>query len=337
MNLQDLYQQSHETAAHRIWVFSDLQQSDPALAESCLDLALVDMRRVGMAFSHLWYLGDATEGRDPKRTLRMTAMQVEKLGALDIPLRFVMGNHDLDLTTQQPSGISPVLTTYDTFRRVPGWRTTDSPTDFAFTEVYGDVLVVFLSDHVSPENRWFATQQELRGEFPGEHPHGLEAYQALRRQMAEWPGPVLIAGHYAFPGGARGTPEGGPQERLLPLPENVKLILHGHSHLGDWKWGKEKASHRLSGVNWHRVHQANISSLDRRRGSQTRSAVLHLQPGGGVALFFRDHEDGCWSDVFLTDRTAPRSRSDLSTQLHAEQDSTAGTELDRWRRQHEDG
>jgi calcineurin-like phosphoesterase family protein len=333
MNLQNLYDQSRETARHRIWVFSDLQQYDPALAEECLTLALDDMQTVGIDVTHLWYLGDATEGRDPEHTRRMTDLQVERLGGLNIPLRFVMGNHDLDATRNLSPGTTPVLPAYDAFRQVPGWRTTKTPQDPAFTETLGDALVVFLSDHVSPENRWFATQQEIRGEVPGDYPHDLAVYRDLRQRMADWDGPVILAGHYAFPGGARGTPQGGPLEGLLPLPENVKLILHGHSHIGDWLWGKKDAHQRLSWVDWHEVPQANISSLDRRRGSQTRSAVLHLQPDGTLALFFRDHEDGRWSDAFFTDTAAPRSHSDLSIQTHAEKKSLEGTDFDRWQQQ----
>lgn len=335
MNLQDLYKQSCETAAHRIWAFSDLQQSDPAIAEECLAIALEDMQQIGMDFSHIWYLGDAMEGgRDPEGTRQMTEMQVERLGDLKIPLRFVMGNHDLDATRHLPVGSKPVLPAYEKFRAVPGWRTTESPLDFAFTESYGDTLVVFLSDHLSLENRWFATQQEIRGEFPEEYSHEIEEYQSLRNEMAEWKGTVILAGHYAFPGGARGTPEGGLLERFLPLPDTVKLILHGHSHIGDWVWGKAKTHQRISWVDWHAVPQANISSLDRRRGSQARSAVLHLHANGTLALFFRDHEDGQWSDVFFTDSTAPRTHSDRSIQHHTQRKSIEGTGLERWQKQH---
>jgi hypothetical protein len=111
-------------------------------------------------------------------------------------------------------------------------------------------------------------------------------------------------------------------------------VLHGHAHLGDWRWGKRHTYQRIGWIDWHAVPQANISSLDRRRGSQTRSAVLHLHADGTLALFFRDHEDGEWSDVFLTDTEAPRTPSDLSVRHHAAQDGTAGTDLERWQKQH---
>lgn len=205
------------------------------------------MRAVGADFTRLWYLWDGTEGNDPERSRRMTEMQIEKLGGLEVPLRFVMGNHDLDGTRDLPPGTMPVLTTYDAFRQVPGWRSIETQLDYYFTEIHGEFLVLVLSDHhLSTENRWFATQQQINNEFPEEYPHGLEAYQALRRQIADWSGQVQIAGHYALCGGARGTPPGGPLERLLPLPDPVKLVLHGHSHLGDWRRGKAKTFHRIS-------------------------------------------------------------------------------------------
>ena len=335
MSLHDFYLQSRQSATHQVWTFSDLQQTDPDLAEQCLTIAVEDMKEIGADFTHLWYLGDATEGSNPDHTRRMTDMQVKLLGSLNIPLRFIMGNHDLDPTRGLPPGSTPVLPAYEAFRKVPGWKTTETPMDIAFTEILGETLVVFLSDHVSPDCRWFATQQGICGEFPEEYSHELKVYQQLRKKMADWPGPVVIAGHYAFPGGARGTQEGGLPERLLPLPESVKLVLHGHAHIGDLKWGKKDTYQRVSWVDWHQIPLANISSLDRRRGSQTRSSVLHLQPDGTLALFFRDHEDARWSDALFTDATAPRSRSGISAAFHKERNALQGTDLERWQQQHD--
>ena len=334
MNLHDLYVQSCRGASHRIWIFSDLQQSLPEMAEDCLSIALEDMRDLGLDLTQLWYLGDAMEGRDPDRIARMLTMQVERLGALNLPVRFIMGNHDLDLTNALPAGDAPVLPAYEAFRSVPGWRSTETFTDFYFTEVFGNVLVVFLSDHVAPDNAWRATQQGLRGSHPEAYPHALEAYERLRREMEDWRGPVILAGHYAFPGGARGAPEGGLLERLLPLPDSVKLIFHGHAHTGDWPYGKAKTFQRIGWVDWHAVPQVNVSSLDRTRGSQTRSVVLHMHSDGTMGLFFRDHEDGMWSEAFWIDAAAPRTRSDASIRHHQRRTSFEGTDLSRWQQQH---
>lgn len=332
MSTHELYKWSEERARERIWVFSDLQQSLPELAEDCLSRALADMEAFLPEITRMWYLGDAMEGRDADRTAAMAAMQVEKLGRTGLPLRFVMGNHDLDATSQRPAGTPPVLPTYEAFRKVPGWRTTERFTDFYFTETMGEVLVVFLSDHVAPDNAWIATQHGVRGEAPGSHPHSAADYRLLRQRMAAWRGPVILAGHYAFPGGARG-PREGLLERMLPLPDNVALALHGHAHIGDWPYGKAKTFQRAGWIDWHDIPQVNISSLDRTRGSQTRSAVLHLHADGGMGVFFRDHEDAAWSDVFWTDARAPRRRSDASRTYHQRKTDLSDTELHRW--QHE--
>ncbi len=122
------------SAAARIWVFSDLQQSIPERAERFLDIALDDMRDASLSPSAIWYLGDAVEGRDLCRITDMIQMQVAKLSALHLPLCFVMGNHDLDCTRDLPEGSAPVLPVWDAFRNVSGWKTTATYTEFYFTE-----------------------------------------------------------------------------------------------------------------------------------------------------------------------------------------------------------
>ena len=317
----------------RVWVISDLQQVIPEMAEDCLRRALEDVRELGGAFSSIWYLGDAMEGKEIGRVEEMTAMQVRLLGDIGVPVRFIMGNHDLDCSTALPVGSSPVLPVWEAFRKVPGWRTTASYSDFYFTEVYGEALVVFLSDHVAPDLRWIATQQEVRGAEPGSYSISVEAYQRLHAEMAAWKGPVILAGHYAFPGGARGAPEDGLLTRLLPLPDSVKLILHGHAHTGDWPYGREKTYQRIGWVDWHPVPQVNVSSLDRTRGSQTRSVILDFYANGSLGLFFRDHEDKIWSDAFFLDTRAPRTRSEASERHHGRRTRFDGTALERWRKQ----
>lgn len=332
--ISDLFRQNREDVLARIWIFSDLQQVIPEMAEDCLLRALEDMRELDAGLTHIWYLGDAMEGRDPDRVAEMTAMQVRHLSALGLPLRFIMGNHDLDCTTKLPVGSAPVLPVWEAFRKVPGWKTTTSFTDFYYTESYGDILVVFLSDHVAPDNRWFATQQGLRGEDPDAYPWSLADYQRLRDDIAAWPGTVLIAGHYAFPGGARGAPPDGLLTRLLPLPENVKLIFHGHAHTGDWPYGQQKTFQRIGWVDWHPVPQINVSSLDRTRGSQVRSALFDIGHDGTLSVFFRDHEDKTWSDCFLSDSHAPRTISEASLRHHGRRTRLDGTELEAWKHQH---
>ncbi len=313
----------------RIWAFSDLQQGELDLAERYLDCALADMHDLQLSPTAIWYLGDAVQGHDIDRVTAMTQMQVKKLGALGIPLCFVMGNHDLDCAG---SGTTPVLPGWEAFRKVPGWRTTAQCNDFYFTETYGTVLVVFLSDHIAPDNRWLVRHQKVHGPKPETYEITVEAYHKLRETMVSWKGPVIIAGHYAFPGGARDEPKDGLLCRLLPLPENVKLVLHGHAHIGDWVWAKQHTFQRLGWVHWHNIPQVNVSSLDGLRGSQPRSIVLDLYADGTFGLFFRDHYDRVWSDMYFCDMTAPRSRTKESTQLHSNRNSIAGTPLEAWKK-----
>ena len=332
--IDQIYQMGREKLLKRFWVFSDLQQVLPDMAEECLRIALDDMGEFAPDLSQIWYLGDAMEGKDIDRVSKMTQMQVEALTDFGLPVRYIMGNHDLDCTNPLPANTPPVLPVYEAFKAVPGWRTTKTFTDFYFTESHGDTLVVFLSDHVDPQNRWQATQQGVRGEDPAAYVHTFDDYQKLRNEIADWPGPVIFAGHYAFPGGARGAPPEGLLNQFLPLPDNVKLILHGHAHTGDWPYGREKTFQRIGWVDWHNVPQANISSLDRTRGSQTRSAVLDLYENGTLGLFFRDHEDKIWSDAFLVDAKAPRTASSANLRHHQRRTNLADTALGRWKSQH---
>lgn len=317
------------TPVARIWAFSDLQQGDPATAERYLDIALDDMQDLKLAPTAIWYLGDAVQGSDIDRVTAMTDMQVRKFRALKIPVNFIMGNHDLDCARL---ATPPVLPVWEAFRMVPGWKTTPHYTDFYFTETYGNVMVVFLSDHIAPDNRWFVTHQMVRGPQPETYDVPLEAYHELRETMAAWDGPVIIAGHCAFPGGARDAPEDGLLCRLLPLPDNVKLALHGHAHIGDWVWAKQRTFQRVGWIEWHDIPQVNVSSLDGLRGSQPRSVIFDLYEDGTFGVFFRDHYDRIWSDVYFSDSTAPRSRTQESTQMHARRDSLSGTLRETWKK-----
>lgn len=332
--LDSLFEQSREHSIARIWIFSDLQQALPEMAEDCLARALEDILPLSKGFTHLWCLGDAMEGSQIDRVTRMVQMQVDRLKPLGLPLRFIMGNHDLDCTSRLPPGSTPVLPVWEAFRQVPDWKTTATPDAFWFSETIGPVRVVFLSDHVATDNAWLATQQEVRGEFPDRYPWTLADYQQLRNHIAEWPGPVILAGHYAFPGGPREPPPHGLLHRLLPLPDNVRLHFHGHAHTGDWPYGADKTFQRISTISWHQVQQLNISSLDRTRGSQTRSAILDISRDGNFTVFFRDHEDKTWSDIYICNSQAPRSRTEASTRHHSRRTDLSQTELGKWRAQH---
>ena len=322
------------TPAARIWVFSDLQQRSPDKAEDCMNIALGDMRELDFDLDGIWYLGDAVEGMNRERLQTMIDMQISKLSALGVPLRFVMGNHDLDCSCRAPSGKKPPLPVWEAFRNVPNWKTTAACNDFYFTDTYGDVLTVFLSDHVAPDNRWVATQQEIRGQNPESYDIPQKVFSDLRAYIADWKGPVVLAGHYAFPGGAREPPARGWLNRLLPLPDNVKLVLHGHAHIGDWSCAQAETFQRVTWMKWHNIPQANVSSLDRNRGSQTRSVLFDIYKDGTFGLFFRDHEDRRWTEAFFTDTHAPRTRTATSAQYQKDHPRPENEILNTWLSQH---
>ncbi len=113
--------------------------------------------------------------------------------------------------------------------------------------------------------------------------------------MAEFDGPVAIASHYALPGGQKPS---GLMARLLPLPENVKLMLHGHAHIGDLVWNKDNPWQRDNPVEGHALRQFNISALETLRSPGSHSAVLGLSPSGLFSLRIRCHQERAWLDSF---------------------------------------
>ena len=48
-----LYEESLRRAVHRVWILSDIQQSDPRLTRRCLDVSLADMVSLGNPFDRI--------------------------------------------------------------------------------------------------------------------------------------------------------------------------------------------------------------------------------------------------------------------------------------------
>jgi len=294
------------SVGQRFWVISDLQQHEPAKARACLERAIEDFRACALPCDGIWYLGDGIEGANREALLEMSRMQAELLGRLGLPVRYVMGNHDLDYfrSRRREGEVMPVQAEDFPFRetisRLPGWRTTPAIDDFFFLEDLGQIAVVFLSDHVDPGGAWYTTHGEVRGDAAA-YPHGQEAYDRLRGKIASCGKPVILASHYALSGGAR------PSEllnRLLPLPHNVQLHLHGHSHIGDTVWGGKDCHRKVAGVDNHAIPQVNISSLEDDRGSSIRSVILDIYRDRSFGVWFRNHRSGIWEDAFLTQGNA---------------------------------
>lgn len=132
----------------RVWLISDLQVAEPDEARRCLGSAVEDVTSLGMSLDKTWYLGDGVMETDLERNERVTDVQVKLLERLDCPLRYVMGNHDIDYAKKTGDVSLPL---YETVRSRPSWYTTERPEDFYFVEEFNEHVVLFLSDHVDPE------------------------------------------------------------------------------------------------------------------------------------------------------------------------------------------
>jgi hypothetical protein len=285
-------------AKHRVWIFSDLQQSEPAKARAGLSTAVEDYRRLGLPCDRFWYLGDAIEGDDPSRLEEMAAMHVELLEPLGVPLRYALGNHDLDLLRSGRGVVGlDALPFARTVGGVPGWCTIAGMEQFYFMDELGDYAVVFLSDHAAASGEWASTHGVVHGDAD-RYPHGPEAYEALRREIAACGKPVILAGHYAFAGGNRPS---ALLNRLLPLPDNVLVHFHGHAHIGDAQWAGKDCYRKIGFTEGQPLVQINVSSLENDRGSAVRSVFLEIYEDGGMGVYFRDHDRAAWAELYVMD------------------------------------
>lgn len=275
----------------RIWVISDLQSVDPAEARRCLETAVEDVASLPVEFDRVWYLGDGVSGLDLELNRRVAQLQVELLERLDTPVRYVMGNHDIDHAKETGEVSLPL---YEAVRAHPTWLTTAAPEEFAFTEELGGWTALFLSDHVAPDGRWSVTHGRIWGDAE-RYPHTEADYRAVVERVAGTGNPVVVAGHNAFPGGNRPAEI---QRWFLPLPDTVRLHLYGHAHIGDEEQVAEHAYRTISGIDHHQIPQVDVASLEDRRGDTIRSAVLELHAGGAFGVALRDHDGRRWLESY---------------------------------------
>jgi hypothetical protein len=280
--------------SHRVWVISDLQQSVPAEARRCLTTAVNDFRSLDLPIEQIWYLGDALEGAQLDHLEEMAAMQVEILGSIAVPLRYVLGNHDFDLMRLEKQRRAIFR---DAVLRTPGWRTTDSIESFYFIDRIGDFTVAFFSDHADPRGRWFSTHGVVHGDASA-YPHDAMAYRRARDEIAAVAGPVITCSHYAFAGGNRPS---ALHDLMLPLPANIRLHLYGHAHIGDAAWAGKDLYRKIACVDNHPIVQCDIASLEDGRGSATRSMVLEIYDDRSLGLYFRNHSTRRWEEALLLD------------------------------------
>lgn len=286
---------AREQVLHRVWVLSDLQQSLPAEARRGLTAAVDDFRALAMPCEQFWYLGDAVEGQRLDHLEEMAHMQVQMLGALGVPLKYVLGNHDFDhLRHARPaSGRTAIFR--DAVLTVPNWRTTDTLESFYFFDRLGDITLLFLSDHADPAGRWVSTHGVVHGDRAA-YPHPPEAYRALRDQVAAIDGPVITCSHYAFAGGNRPS---DLHNQMFPLPANVRLHLYGHAHIGDIAWAGKDRFRKIACVDDHPIVQLDVASLEDGRGSAIRSAILEVYRDGSLGIYFRNHTIRAWEECLM--------------------------------------
>ena len=295
--IQNVLESLRSKVAHRVWVLSDLQQAIPAEARRCLTTALEDFRSLELPVEQIWYLGDAVEGARLDHLEEMAAMQVEAFSSFRVPLRYVLGNHDFDLLTKDRGQSGRTAIFRDAVLKVPTWRTTDSIESFYFIDRIGEFTVAFFSDHADPQGRWISTHGTVHGE-QRLYPHNAEAYQRVRDELASVRGPVITCSHYAFAGGNRPS---GLHDLMLPLPENVRLHLYGHAHIGDAVWAGKDLYRKIAAVDDHPIIQCDIASLEDGRGSATRSMILEIYRDRSLGLFFRNHSARRWEEVLVLD------------------------------------
>ena len=283
-------------AKRRFWVFSDLQQSDPDNARRCMETGVRDFLSLRLAVDAVCYLGDSTEGENPDHLREMSDMQVRALARVDAPVFYAMGNHEFDLfrASDRSRVVIPIR---DRIRDEPQWHVTASVRDWLFVADFGDLALALLSDHADESGAWWTTHGVIHGLPEGApDPHGDEAART-RERIAALGKPVFTMSHYPFPGGNREAPL---QAGLLPLPRNAVAHFYGHSHIGDAVWGRENLWRQVSGIDNEPVAQFDIASLENRRGSVVRSAVLEWYGGDRYGVFFRDHTRATWERVHLS-------------------------------------
>ncbi|MDT8390331.1 MAG: metallophosphoesterase [Lentisphaeria bacterium] len=289
-----------ESVQHRVWIMSDLQQSELTVARQCLTEAITDFQLLDMACEQIWYLGDSVQGADLDVVKQMADMQAELLQSLGIPLTFVCGNHEFDpYWCQQdnlplPSSEALEIASRERFMQVPDWRTSERLSDFYFKGTLGDYALFFFPDHAQPQGSWIASGGKIHGDKEA-YPYTIESYKAVTEEIRSIPGPVITAAHNSFAGGLRASPV---LNQMLPLPGNVRAHFYGHSHIGEAYWGGPSCFRKLSTVDTQNIPQIDVAALENHRGDAIRSTILEIYKDGTFGVFLREHCRRRWSDAY---------------------------------------
>ncbi len=273
----------------RVWLISDLQQSEPEKSRRCLYTALDDFESLGLKCDKIWYLGDSVEGSDMEHLDKMTSMQEEAFEKLGIPLCYVLGNHDTDPLPE--SGRVPF---YDMLKHHKEWKCIETCEDYYFFDKIAMFDVLFISDHFAKDFSWRARHGGVY-EDRSKYPHKKEDFEALMKKVEKSGRTTITVSHYSFPGGNRSSNFMG---MFMPIPKNVFMHLYGHAHIGDKVWAGKDAMRKIAWADDSDVPQLDISSLEHGRGNTIRSAFLEIYDDM-VMVLFRDHEKREWTESFL--------------------------------------
>lgn len=248
-----------------VWIISDIHIRSADEAQLILGRATADMKSLDLPLEAVWCLGDMLEGSDLAR-LETAAREARTiLEAMDLPIWYLMGNHDMDLRRVRQ------IERYPFYERVagrPGWHTTRQLRDPCFHADWAGYRVYFLGDHSAGDATWFTSHGSPAG-MADRYPYVPDYFRNLRQEMASVGRGVLIASHYAFPGGQR---PGALHDALLPLPDTVRGHFYGHAHIGDPVWNRDATWQRRFQVRGQEIPEVNVSALESSRSPGSHSA-----------------------------------------------------------------
>ncbi len=294
-----IYRESLKRAKHKIWIFSDLQQAEPKNAKKCLDTCMKDYIALGEKSDMIWFLGDCVEGTDRKKLDTMCTYLEDAFEKLNIPVCFVAGNHDLDYERYGEGGKDRIyIPFYETAKRHPGWYKQADVDEPYFKVQLGDFKFYFFTDHIAKDKVWNTTHGVIHGEK--RRYSNMDKLRKIKEEIEGEKCPVITASHYSFAGGSRASEL---FNNILPLPENVKIHFYGHAHIGDFDWAGDSPYQRISWVKMHDIPQINVSSFENIRGRKCRSVFLHIYEDNSLGIFFRNHDDGVFSECYFPSKT----------------------------------
>ena len=140
------------------------------------------------------------------------------------------------------------------------------------------------------------------------YPYGDDHFAGIRKEIVNHLGPVITAGHCAFPGGNRDTYLTG---KIQPLPLNVRLHLYGHSHIGEYSCPQERAFCQISWIDWQDIPQIDVASFENYRGSFCRSVFLQIYEDDSLGVFFRNHDAHTFVSAFFPAKESAENEGDF--------------------------